>query len=278
MVGAPGSFDPSNETGSAYVFFRDETVWRQQAELVSADAAVQDFFGRSVAIDGEYVVVGAYQDDDMGSASGSAYVFKRDGTSWSEQDKLIADDGESGEYFGFSTAIDCNTVVIGAMWDDDLGSSSGSAYVFQRDGVTWSQQSKLTASDGMASDTFGMSVSISGGRIAVASDRAVYFFEYNGTAWIEQSKLTVSVGGVARSICLDNDSLIVGVFGSAYIIRRDGATWTEQVHLFDPDPLQYNFFGFSVGIDGDLAVVGAYGDSGLWRKIRGSLCLSTPGW
>ncbi len=98
-----------------------------------------------MAVDGDTAVIGANLDDDFGLSSGSAYVFVRSGTTWSEQAKLTASD-----FFGFSVAVDGDTAVIGADGDDDAGGFSGSAYVFVRSGTTWSEQAKLTASDAAA--------------------------------------------------------------------------------------------------------------------------------
>ena len=98
-------------------------------------------------------------DDDNGSASGSAYVFVRSGTTWTEQQKLTASDGAASDWFGFSVSISGDIAIVGAYKDD---SGQGSTYVFVRSGTTWTEQQKLTASDGAASDSFGRSVSISG--------------------------------------------------------------------------------------------------------------------
>ena len=138
-----------------------------------------DYFGLSVSIDGDTVVIGAYEDDDNGSTSGSAYVFTRVtagdlASGWTQVAKLTADDGAANDYFGYSVSIDGDTMVIGAHGDDDRGSNSGSAYVFTR--VTagdltsgWTQVAKLTADDGAADDRFGYSVSIDGDTVVIGA-------------------------------------------------------------------------------------------------------------
>ena len=118
-----------------------------------------------MSIDGDTVVVGAYQDDDKGVDSGSAYVYTRDtagdlASNWTQVAKLTADDGAADDYFGYSVSIDGDTMVIGAISDDDKGSNSGSAYVFTRTTAGdlasgWTQVAKLTAGDGAADDWFG---------------------------------------------------------------------------------------------------------------------------
>jgi hypothetical protein len=170
IVGAIDDCDKGYDSGSAYIFKRDGTTWVQQQKLLASDGAVGDLFGRSVSISGDLAIVGADGDDDKGSHSGSAYIFRRDGTSWVQQQKLTASDGAAGNWFGWSVSISGDYAIVGAIDDDDKGSASGSAYIFGWDGTAWSQQQKLLASDGAAGDFFGHSVSISGHKIIVGAD------------------------------------------------------------------------------------------------------------
>jgi hypothetical protein len=130
LVGASGDDENGPLSGSAYLFRYDGYSWFQEARLLPWDGAAQDYFGRSVAIHGAAAVVGAWGDDDMGAWSGSAYVFRRDGSSWMEAAKLLAADGTAHDWLGWSVGISGNAAVIGADGDDDSGSLSGSAYVF----------------------------------------------------------------------------------------------------------------------------------------------------
>ena len=142
MIAANYDDDKGSNSGSAYVFTRTiagdlTSGWTQVAKLTAGDGAVEDYFGQSVSIDGDTVVIGAIFDDDKGHNSGSAYVFTRDTagdltSGWTQVAKLTAGDGAGSDYFGASVSIDGNTVVVGAFWDDD-GIHSGSAYVFTRD-------------------------------------------------------------------------------------------------------------------------------------------------
>jgi len=136
--------------------------WPQQDKVAASDGAADDYFGHSVSIDGDYALIGAERDDDSGYWRGSAYVFKRSGTTWTEEAKLTASDGADGDQFGVSVSIDGDYALIGAYCDDDNGEESGSAYVFKRSGTTWTEEAKLTASDGADGDCFGHSVSIDG--------------------------------------------------------------------------------------------------------------------
>jgi len=160
IVGAQADDDNGDYSGSAYVFKHTDTTWTQQAKLLASDGAAGDEFGWSVSISGDYAIVGAQADDDNGSGSGSAYVFKRTGTNWAQEAKLLPSDGEAFEFFGRSVSISGDYVVVAAVSDDANGDGSGSAYVFKRTDTTWTQQAKLLASDGAAGDWFGTSVSI----------------------------------------------------------------------------------------------------------------------
>jgi len=152
------------DAGSAYVFVKSGNSWVEQAKLTASDGAADDRFGLRVAISGDTVLVGAYQDDHAGGANaGSAYVFTRSGTVWTEQAKLTASDAAAGDGFGVSLAFSGDTAVIGAYTDDEAGGvDAGSAYVFTRSGdpEVWTEQSKLTASDGAAEDWFGLAVAL----------------------------------------------------------------------------------------------------------------------
>ncbi|MCD4825659.1 MAG: FG-GAP repeat protein [Phycisphaerae bacterium] len=165
IVGAHGSDHTGIDSGSAYIFYKDQggaDNWGQQIKLTASDAAEVDNFGQTVAIAGDYAVVGAYGDDDNGSESGSAYVFKRNGDQWTQVAKLTADDAAAGDRFGYSVAVDGDKILIGAYWDDDNGDGSGSAYIFELIGETWTQTGKITAADGATGDMFGASVDVSG--------------------------------------------------------------------------------------------------------------------
>jgi hypothetical protein len=202
--------------GSVYVFTRSGTAWSQQKKLTAADGAADDGFGSSVSISGESAVVGApYDDVDANVNQGSAYVFTRSGVTWSQQAQLTAADGVDLERFGNSVAISGETAVVGA---DPLGGWIGSAYVFARSGVTWSEQAQLAAADG---DFFGTSVAISADTVVVGAERAngeqgsAYVFTRSGTAWSQQKKLTAAVSTDPQkcfggSVALSGETAVVG--------------------------------------------------------------------
>jgi hypothetical protein len=166
LVGAQNEDQAGNSNaGSAYVFTRSGTTWAQEAKLTASDAHAGDQFGRAVSLDGDTALVGAYLEHAGGiSDAGSAYVFTRSGTTWTQQQKLTAGDAQTDDRFGFSVSLDGDAAIVGAVFEDpDGNSNAGSAYVFSRSGTTWAQQQKLTASDAQADDRFGYAVSVDGG-------------------------------------------------------------------------------------------------------------------
>ena len=257
-------------------------AWPQQAKLTADDGAGEDYFGRSVSIDGDCAVVGAYGDDDNGSTSGSAYIFQRTGAAWTQQAKLLPDDGAAHDSFGCSVSVSGDYAVVGAVYDDDNGDGSGSAYIFQRSGSAWAQQAKLTADDGAEWDKFAYSVSISGDYAVVGAycdddsgdgSGSAYIFQKTGSSWTQQAKLTANDGDsrdyFGISVSIDGDYAVVGAHcdddngdfsGSAYIFHRTGSEWTQMAKLTADDGAEGDNLGYSVSIDGDYAVVGAYQD------------------
>jgi hypothetical protein len=287
--------------GSAYVFTRSGTTWTQQQKLTASDGAANDRFGSSVGISGDTVVVGAPL-HKVGSNldQGSAYVFTKTGATWTEQGQLTASDGAAGDRFGGSAAISSDTVVVGAALDT-VGSNGaqGSAYVFTRNGTTWTEQQKLTANDGAANDYFGSSVAISGDTVVVGAywddfganpdQGSAYVFTRSGTTWIQQQQLTASDGAAVdqfgSSVAISGDTVGVGAWsddilanpdqGSAYVFTRSGTTWTQEQHLMASDGAANDNFGYRVAISGDTVVIGAVSDSVGANAFQGSAYVFT---
>ena len=283
LVAADRDDDRGSDAGAVYVFVRSGAIWTQQAKLTAGDGAANEAFGSSVALSGDTAVIGAIFDAEVGgSALGAAYVFVRSGTTWSQQAKLIAADGTSDDQFGTSVAISGDTAVIGAVNDNDRGDHSGSAYVFVRSGAAWSQQAKLLAADGVAFDSFGISVAAAGDTAVAgafgAGDRsgAAYVFVRAGTTWTQQAKLAAA-GGTAGdqlggAVALSGDTALIGASGAddhgddsgaAYVFVRGGATWTQQAQLTAADGAGGDQLGGAVALDGDTALIGARFDGDL---------------
>ena len=278
VIGAYGDDDHGSESGSAYIFKREGMGWIQEAKLTAGDGAANDYFGRSVSIWGDYVIVGAYGDDDKGSGSGSAYIFKRDESGWNEQAKLIAVDGAADDIFGRSVSIWGDHAVIGAYKDDDDGSESGSAYIFKRTGNYWFQEVKLTAGDGAAGDWFGYPVAIRGSCIVTGAhgddnqSGSAYVFKHNGTNWVPDAKLRANDAATEDyfgvSVSLDRDYIVIGSAdddkgrdsGSVYVFTLDGGNWIQDAKLTAGDGAADDWFGRFVSCWGDYIAVSSHWD------------------
>jgi hypothetical protein len=205
VVGALGN----NGRGAAYVFTGSGSTWTQQAKLTASDGAPFDDFGISVALSGTTAVVGALGNNGRGAA----YVFTGSGSTWTQQAKLTASDGAPGDEFGISVALSGTTAIVGAYGGKSF---TGAAYVFTNSGSTWTQQAKLTASDGAANNDFGFSVALSGSTAVVGAFGnssgigAAYMFTRSGTTWSQQAKLTASGGGFGNSVTLSGSTALVG--------------------------------------------------------------------
>ncbi len=241
--------------GAAYVFVRDaQGIWSQQAYLKASNTNAQDWFGYSVAISGDMILVGApYEDSPMTSANenehdtaasncGTAYVFVRDDQgNWRQQTLLKASSTEPVFMFGRSLAISGDMLVIG---------EAGAAYVFEPDGQGgWQQQAKLKASETDADDRFGWSVAISGDTVVIGAP-----YENNCVTDFNANQS-------------DNCARIAG---AAYVFVRDSQwNWSQQAYLKASNTEKEDAFGESVAIIGDTIVVGAPGEGSSATGVDG---------
>ena len=288
VVGTPYENVGPGDQGRAYIFHRSGTVWSMQGFFTNGDGAVGDRFGHSVSISGDYVIVGAPY---FGAADrGSAYIYYRGGGWIPGQGyiaKLPASDGGDGDLFGSSVCIDGDYAIVGANSDDGTGGADqGSAYVYFK-GTDWLQlnhfhQAKLTATDGLSADRFGISVSINGpyaivgayldGILPTDNQGSAYIYFRTGASWSFQTKLTADddeTGDLfGKSVSINGDYAIVGAYeddagsnmnqGSAYVYKRSGTSWT-LVRKIDDDSGQYDgYFGSSVAVSGFNLLIGAY--------------------
>ena len=209
------------DTGSVYVYVRTGTVWTEQQALSAFDVGSNASFGFSTSISGDTVVVGArYADTGGGLDAGSAYVFVRAGTTWTQEQKLLPSDGAAGDFFGSSVSISGDTVAVGASSADTpggFGFNTGAAYMFARAGTIWTEQQKLRPPDDPSGDVFGSSVSLSGDTLAV---------------------------GVPS-----DDTLGAPAAGSVSVFVRSGTTWAleQKIRALDPTPVPSSLLGAVYG-------------------------------
>ena len=261
------------------------SLWTQQDKLVAPDGGADDNFGFSVALDGNTALVGAYRDTVGGNfETGSAYVYRWNGSQWIAPAKLTASDGQAGDLFGQAVAVSGTTVMVGAR----LGGTTdtGSVYVFRWDGNQWVEETALTASDGAEGDWFGNAVALSGNTVLVGAYTddvggkidagSAYVFRWDGDHLVEEAKLTASDGKAedlfGTSVALSGDTIQVGAqranpggiqgAGAVYVYRWDGNQWVERAKLTASDAGIGDKFGYSVALNGEFAaLVGAVQDN-----------------
>ncbi len=270
-----GTYVDDPNLGAAYIFTRSGSTWTEEAKLIASDTAVGDRFGTSVTISGNTAVIGAYYDDDDGQNSGSAYVFTRSGTTWTEEAKLTASDAFLGDDFGRFLSLSGDTCVIGAPyegWETSGYSYTGAAYIYTRSGTTWTEEAKLRSPD--TSDiAFGSSVSVSGNTAFIGtphfspSPGFVYVYTRTGTTWSEEQKLAASDGlggdNFGVSVSVTGDTAVVGAWeddsrtGSAYVFTRTGTVWSEVDKIVASDGHPDAAFGWSVASSGGTVFAGA---------------------
>jgi len=267
-------------SGAAYVFVRNGTNWTQQAYLKASNSREGDFFGYSVAVSGDTVVVGAYREasnatgvngnqaNNSAFEAGAAYVFVRSGTEWMQQAYLKASNTGVNDQFGYSVAVSGDTVVVGAPLEssdaigvngDDADNSAffaGAAYVFVRSGTTWTQQAYVKASNTGAGDNFGGSVAVSGDMVVIGA---------------------TGEGGNAAGVNGDEVDNSATYAGAAYVFVRSGTVWTQQAYLKASNPGVGDYFGNSVAVSGDTVVVGAFREDSNATRVNGDQADNSAG-
>jgi hypothetical protein len=270
VIGSPSEAGPSTgvngtvnngagDSGAAYVFIRSGNSWSQQAYLKASNTGNGDTFGRSVSIDGDTIIVGAPREDGSSTSvngannngaidAGAAYVFKRNGSTWTQEAYLKASNAQVDDNFGFSVGVSGDLAIVGAFQEDgsstgvndadsnDAG-DSGAAYVFARNGANWTQEAYLKASNTDAGDTFGYAVAI------------------HGTTAIVSAPAEDSISNQVDVNSADDSAESAG---AAYIFFRDGSIWSQQSYLKASNAETQDRFGESVAISGEVAIVGAY--------------------
>ena len=244
----------------------------EEGYIKASNTGASDHFGRSVAISGDTMVVGAVYEDSAATGingnqnnngeqnSGAVYVFVRSGTTWSQQAYIKASNTQEIDYFGLSVAISGDTIAVGAYGEDSAATGingdqtnnsangSGAVYVFSRAGTIWNQQAYIKASNTQALDYFGSSVAISGHTLAVGAHR--------------EASAATGVNG-------DQTNNNANESGAVYVFSRTGTTWSQQAYIKASNTQAGGYFGSSVAISGDTLAVGAYGEASAATGING---------
>ena len=321
----------ASSAGAVYVFVRSGNTWSQQAYIKASNTDANDYFGSSIAIAGDTIVVGAYGEDSNATGingnetnnsvatSGAVYVFTRTGSTWSQQAYIKASNTNANDWFGGSVSISGDTLVVGARGEDshafgvngdqtsNINPDSGAAYVFTRTGSTWSQQAYIKASNGGGFDYFGLPVVISGDTLVVGAfsedsnatgvngnqtndsspdSGAAYVFTRTGSIWSQQAYLKASNTDTGdrfgNSLAISGDTLVVGAWqedsnatgingnqggnsatdsGAAYVFTRAGSNWSQQAYIKASNTEIYDYFGMPIALSGDILLIGSNEDS-----------------
>jgi hypothetical protein len=272
-VNGDQSNNSAGSSGAAYVFVREGTNWSQQAYLKASNTEGGDYFGNSVAISADTIVVGAASEDSNAPGvngdqsnnntfnAGAAYIFVRSGTNWSQQAYLKASNPGLNDEFGSCVSISGDTVVIGAEGEasnatgvngnqsDNGASYAGAAYVFVRGGTIWSQQAYLKASNTRASDEFGLTLAVSGDTVVVGAHH--------------EDSDGIGINGHQNNAAAEDS-------GAAYIFVRSRTNWTQQAYLKASNTQAYDEFGARVAVSGDTVVVAAVSESSNATGVNGN--------
>ena len=276
-VAAVGAYQAQGGRGYVYVFTGSGTNWTRKAKL-STGTTAEECLGWSVGVSDQTVLAGAPFAEIDGIQVGAVYAYAPIDGVWSETQQILASDAGLGDFFGNAIATDGPNIVIGAD-GAQIGNNStqGAAYVFKNSGGTWTQEAKLVADDGVAFDNFGRSVAISGSTILVGApyvvidgntyEGAAYVFDGPGADWMQSQKLTAADGTVNTyfgwSVAVAGDNALVGATsyydpdtGAVYAFARSQGQWTQTQELVSGDGPDPEFFGWSLGLSDTSALIG----------------------
>ncbi|SMC68192.1 T9SS type A sorting domain-containing protein [Moheibacter sediminis] len=280
------------DAGSVYIFRRVGETWVQQQKIVAADRTPTKYFGGRIAIDGDYIVIGATGEDidqDQGRDIGAAYVFKRNGSSWIQQQKLLASTPFRNAFFGSAVDISGNTIIVGAD-KEDVG---GQIYVFELEGEVWQEKQILTGLE--AGDYTGRAITLNGeylisgaflnstdvnGENEITQAGAAYIYKKENGSWSYQQKIVASDRVLSNRfgsvVSASGDFLIVGSInaktdqngensfnnaGAAYLFKNVNGIWEEQQKIVASARHANARFSGSIHLNGEYAIIGAYSES-----------------
>jgi hypothetical protein len=281
VVGAPYK---NGDDGAVYVYVRTGTTWTYKAELTAPDPTGDDFFGRSVAIAGSTIAVGAPFSAAGGSPQqGAVYVFHGSGPTWTLQQELFEPFPSESAFFGESVSLSGARLAVGADYSagSEIFTETGVAYVFLRRGAAWHEEQELRAPDAAYGDEFGWSISINGSSVVVgapnrdvggnADEGTVYVYVRTGTMWNLQQEITPADGAAGDdfgwSVGVLQNTFVSGALaktvggdvdrGAAYVFTRSGGVWALGFEVTPVDTAAHSAFGAAVAIAARRIVMSA---------------------
>jgi hypothetical protein len=276
-IGANRDDDHGSNSGSAYVYKYENNMIVSEQKLLAFDGSNNDYFGKSLSMYNDWLVVSALYDDVNGEKSGSVYVFHLVGDIWNLHTKLVPDDGQPFDRFGYAVDIYDDVIAVSAVYDDDLGQDSGSVYVYRLQNNIWEFETKIFSSYPSDGDFFGISVACEHNVIGVSAiydDNigSVTLFNYD-EIWIETQRIVPEDGEeydlFGNSIHLNNSLLAVGSFhddnifnnsGSVYIYQSENNIYNQLIKITPFDESLNDNFGQSVSIYDNYLSVGSIND------------------
>jgi hypothetical protein len=248
-------------------------TWQQEAYVKPSNMDANDRFGYATAIEGDLMVVGAMgersnqntisndgsasSDNSLAVYSGAAYVFRRNGGTWTQEAYLKPSNMGSGDMFGCAVAISNGVVAIAARTEqsnqttishantasaDNSLTHAGAVYIFEKTGSNWEQTAYIKASNADNYHQFGYAIALSGDTLVVG-------------AHTESSNQTTITNGQTSS---SDDSKTSS--GAVYVYRRASNIWSQEAYIKSANADEQDVFGYTVAISGDTIVVGAYGE------------------
>lgn len=284
MIGAvQGNAAPTGTSnggyGKVYVYQRAGGQWSVIQKLSASDGAADDQFGYAVALDGDTAFVSAsFADIGDQPNQGAVYVFTHDENGWTQTQKLTAPDGEAGDQYGWSVAVNGDHAIVGARGATSSGNDAqGAAYVYVRNGGTWTQEARLSDSMGTVNDQFGYAVAIHGATALVsaanangAAGSAIFFTGSNGT-WAQGDTVSADDGAsnenFGYAVAFDGTTAVIsapfatvganGFQGAAYAFGLSEGHWTQTQKIVADDGQFFDVLGPSVALDGDNLLITA---------------------
>jgi hypothetical protein len=264
------------------VFQRQPWGWQQTQTLEASDPKPKNKFGHSLALDGDTLAVGAYRVGEL-NVKGAVYMFERqpDGT-WVEVQKIASTDTKVWG-LGWSVALEGDELIAGAVGAVALGDGAGRVLFYERGASGWVWKNTYPSPDSKAGDNFGTSLAIDGNSLVVGADQAnappwqghAYVYERYPLAWIYKATLTPSdlpaTNDFGHDVAISGGAVLVGArgvqvgTGAVYVFDLTGGSWTESTKLLASDGHVTQYFGDAVDLEGDLAVIGAFGDDDLGK-------------
>ncbi|MBI3834675.1 MAG: FG-GAP repeat protein [Planctomycetes bacterium] len=271
VVGDHANPENGTDAGAADIFHRVGSNWQYLTRIIGSDVGFESTFGLTLAIDGDWMVVGAPQHPFGSAGKGSAYIYQLQGNAWVERQKLETG-GTQDELFADTLAMSGDAIVIGAPVQDVL---TGRVYVYRRSGDQWLPEASFIGNDTVSGDYFGQIVAVSGDRLVVGENLpgvvgSAYVFHYDGSNWTQEAKLTASDGVASDlfgdAVTIDGNFIAVGAradsdggtnSGSAYVFRLAQGQWTQEAKLTASDARANDGFGASLGLRGPWLLIGS---------------------